>query len=513
MQDSNDLKELKELILTLQQENKHLQEMVAYLTKKLYGRSSETSKALDIQMSLFDEAETEADPKAKEPTLEEVDAYRRKKWNGQRKEKLENLKHHKVLVKTLPEDQTCLECGTEMKYIGEEFVRTEVEFIPAQLKVIDYYREVYECRKCKKEGKNHIERSPMPDPVIPHSFASASSVAHIMYQKYGNALPLYRQETDWKNLGLNLGRATMSNWIIFAAENWLKPIFDLMHEKLLQEKYLHADETTIQVMNEKGRKNTTKSYMWVYANYAGTKTPIRLFEYCPTRNGDNAIAFLNGFIGYLISDAYQGYNKVKDVKRCYCWCHLRRYFVEALPKDTKDAKATAPAIAIEYCAELFDIEKEIADKEASEKQRIRQEKAKPILDDFFSWVEQNQNKYLPKSKLGQAFSYAMNQKEGLMRYIEDGNIAISNNLAENAIRPFTIGRKNWLFSGSPKGAEASAIVYSMIETAKANNLDPFKYLKYIFKNMPGTSFQEYPEILEELLPWDETVQAKCSKTL
>ena len=433
MVDAKQIEDLQSRINALESENEILKETVVYLTKKLYGRSSETSKALNIQsqMSLFDEAEQEQDPEAKEPTLEEVESYRRKKkYEGQKEEKLKNLPHEKRMMKMHPDDIYCSVCGNEMKLVGEEFVRTEVEFIPAQLKVIDYYREVYECRRCrKKNGFSHIEKSPTPDPVIPHSYASATSVAYIMYQKYVNALPLYRMEKDWENLGLNLSRATMSNWIIIASNEWLKPILDVMHQKMLEESYLHADESPVQVLKEAGRKNTTKSYMWVYGTYKGSKTPIRIFDYRPTRSGANANEFLKGFNGYLISDAYSGYNQVEGITRCYCWAHLRRYFVDSLPKDIQGAGATAPKQAIDLIGKLFAIEEKIANKSSEERYKIRQKESRPIVDEFFAWIEGNQNQYLAKSKLGKAFTYAMNQKEGLMRYLEDGNIEMSNNLA------------------------------------------------------------------------------------
>ena len=364
-------------------------------------------------------------------------------------------------------------------------MRTEVEYIPASLKVIDYYRETLECRKCKNTSNPYMDKAPIPEPVISHSYASPSSIAHVMYQKYVNAVPLYRQENDWKNLGLELKRQTMSNWIMEASQQWLAPIIYILHKNLLKEKYLHADETRIQVMKEPGRKNTTDSYMWVYGTYKESETPVRIFEYRPTRNGDHAKAFLKGFNGYLESDAYQGYEKVEGITRCYCWSHLRRYFVDALPPGIDNPDATLPAKAIDYCGKLFKIESKIENLTPSEKKEQRQKHSKPLLDEFWLWVDKNKNNCPPKSKLAKAFTYATNQKEGLMNFLLDGNIPISNNLAENAIRPFTVGRRNWLFSGSPDGATASAMVYSIVETAKANNLNPYKYLLYILKYMPG----------------------------
>ena len=514
MQVSEQMNILQNRIKELELENKNLHETIAYLTKKLYGKSSETSKALGIkgQMSLFDEAEAEADPEITEPTLEDVEQVcRKKKYLGQRKDKLDKLPHDKIIFKLNPQDLNCLQCGAELKPIGQEFIRTEIEYTPAKLRVIDYYRETYECRKCKNTGHPYIEKSPVPDPVIPHSYASPATVANVMYQKYVNAVPLYRQEADWKNLGLNLKRQTMSNWILKASQDWLFPLVDLFHQKMLKEKYIHADETRIQVMNEENRKNTTDSFMWVYGTYRDSKTPIRIFEYHPTRNGDHAREFLKGFHGYLISDAYQGYEKVENITRCYCWSHLRRYFVDALPADIKQPEVTLPKQAIEYCGKLFKIEDEIEKLTPDEKKIQRQKRSKPVLEAFWSWVDANRDNCLPKSKLAKAFVYATNQKEGLMNFLKDGNIAISNNLAENSIRPFTVGRRNWLFSGSPEGAAASAAVYSIVETAKANNINPYEYLRYIFKYLPGVRFNEEPEFLEDFMPWNPDVQAFCNK--
>jgi transposase len=515
--DTQELILLKNRITQLEQENQKLHDTVAYLTKKLFGRSSEKSKALGIegQLSFFDEAETESDTNVSEPDLSEVkEAIRKKKYKGQRKDKLENLPHDKVTFKLHPDELTCQCCNHGLTPVGTEFVRSEVEYNPATLRVIDLYRETYECRKCKQKGTPFMEKSIVPNPVISHSFASASSIANIMYQKYVNHLPLKRQETDFKNLGLNLSRQTMSNWIIEASKNWLHPLVNLLHKELLQEKYLHADETKVQVMKEKNRKNTTLSYMWAYVSYKDSKTPVRIFEYHPGRSGDYAKAFLNdfgeeSFKGYLISDAYSGYDKVKNVTRCFCWSHLRRYFVDALPKDVTNPESTIPKQAIEYCNKLFKLEEEMEKFSPNERKNQRQKRSKRLVETFFKWVEENQGDCLPKSKLAAAFVYAGNQKEGLMRFLEDGNIPLSNNLAENSIRPFTVGRRNWLFCGSPRGADASALVYSIVETAKANNLNPYKYLLHIFKYLPGMRFDEEPEYLNHFLPWNPEIQELC----
>lgn len=502
---------LENRITELEKENLLLQEKVAFLTRKLYGRSTEQTSSLDIegQMSIFDEAETNADPDAAEPDMKDVAAYQRRRFPGQKEELLKNIPHEKKLCTLAEEERFCQNCGTPLVSVGEEFVRTEIEFIPARVRVIDYYRETFECRDCRKNGKGYMEKSPMPYPVIQHSYASPSTVAWVIHQKYELAVPLYRQENEWKDLGVNLSRATMSNWILASYRDWLSPVVGLLKKKLLEQEHLHIDETPVQVLDEPGRKNTTDSYMWVYCSIKDSRYPIRMFSYHPGRSGTFPQKFLEGYHGYIHTDAYKGYEKVTGITRCFCWTHLRRYFVDALPKDTQGAQATIPSRAIAYINKLFDIEKklEVLSPERRKEQRLIQEK--PVLDAFWSWSETASGGILPKSKLGEAFTYAFHQKEGLMNYLQDGNCSISNNLAENSIRPFTIGRKNWLFSGSPKGAETSAGIYTLIETAKANGLNPRKYIQYILSDIPGTGFLQYPEFLEDYLPWNPIIQKIC----
>ena len=505
------VRELENRINELEQENLLLQEKVAFLTRKLYGRSTEQTSSLGIegQMSLFDEAETNADSKAEEPDMKAVAAYRCRKYPGQREELLKDIPHEKKLCTLVEEDRFCETCGEPLVSVGEEFVRTEIEFIPAKVRVIDYYRETFECRKCRKEGKAYMEPAPVPSPVISHSYASPSTVAWVIHQKYELAVPLYRLEKEWSDLGVNLSRATMSNWILASYRDWLSPVVGLLKKELLKQHYLHIDETPVQVLSEPGRKNTTDSYMWVYSSVKGSEQPVRMFDYCPGRSGAFPQKFLGKYKGYIHTDAYKGYEKVEGITRCFCWIHVRRYFVDALPKDAQSPEATIPAEAVRRINRLFEIEKnlEILSPEGRKEQRLIQEK--PVLDAFWSWAEEVSRGILPKSKLGEAFTYAFNQKEGLMNYLLDGNCSISNNLAENSIRPFTIGRKNWLFSGSPKGAEASAGIYTLVETAKANGLNPRKYIQYILSDIPGSAFLQYPEFLEEYLPWNPVIQKIC----
>ena len=246
-----------------------------------------------------------------------------------------------------------------MVKVGEEFVRTEVQFIPAKLKVVDHYRETYECRSCRKKGTPYMEKAPVPYPPVMHSLASASTLAWLIHQKFELGIPLYRQEKEWEALGLCLSRATMSNWLLAVYRDWLQHIVHRLRQELLKQGYLHIDETHVQVLKEPGRKNTSDSYMWVYCSMKGAENPIRYFEYQPGRGGKYPEAFLKGYEGYIHTDAYSGYNGLTGVKRCLCYTHLRRAFVDALPKDVHTPEASKPAEAILRLNKLFDIEAEL----------------------------------------------------------------------------------------------------------------------------------------------------------
>lgn len=341
-----------------------------------------------------------------------------------------------------------------------------------------------------------------------HSLASPSSVARVMYQKYVNGMPLYRQEKEWEQQGIALSRATMANWIIRCTEDYLLPITAHLQKQLLKQDIVHCDETPVQVLKEDGKKPQTKSYMWLYRTGNDGKAPIILCNYQPSRNGDHAVTFLKDFKGYVHSDGYQGYNKLTDITRCGCWAHVRRKFVEAIPtKKVENSPLTAAEIGRNYCDQLFMIEESLRELTAEERYKRRQELEKPVLEAFWCWLEKVQP--LKGSAFGKAVTYAMNQRPYMENYLLDGRLNISNNMAENAIRPFTVGRKNWLFSDTPKGAKASAAVYSLVETAKANGLNVYTYLEYLLMYMPDSEWRHHPEDLDELMPWTPAVQDEC----
>lgn len=503
---------LRKTIEELSDDSKILREQIDYLTKKLFGTKSEKTATLTGQIILdgmefgqFDEAEIEANTDEVEPVI-----TKKKTRKGYSREKaLINLPEEDKVYTFSEDDKICKIDGDNLHYAGKKYMRSEIEYIPATMKVVHIYEENWECRTCRKEERTYLKQAKADTPLLQHSMASPSSVAWTMYQKYVNHVPLYRQEKDWQNLGMEIKRSTLSNWVVKTSDEWLSKMVLRLHEEILKDNYLHADETPIQVMNEDGKKNTTKSYMWVYTTGSHSNKQIRLFEYKSGRAGANAADFLDGYTGYLHTDAYKGYGKVKGVTRCLCWSHARRYFTDALPKDIKSPEGTLPKQGLGYCNKLFEIEKELKDLSPEDRKEQRLKLAKPVLEAFWSWVDLNINVVLRKSKIGQALQYVKNQQSGLMAYLEDGNCDISNNLAENSIRPFTVGRKNWLFAGSPKGATASATVYSLVETAKANGLNPHKYLQLLLSALPKESFQENTDLIDNLLPWKPKVQEVC----
>lgn len=511
-QQNETIEMLRRTIEQMNADSKLLHEQIDYLTKKLFGRKSEKTAVVSGQIAMdaivfgqFDEAEQEAKPDEEEPEI-----IKRKTRKGYSREKaLKNLPEEDRIYSLPKEAQVCPVDGDSLYYAGKKYLRTEIEYQPATMKLVHIYQETWECRTCRKANRPYMLQAKADPALLQHSMASASSVAWTMYQKYVNHLPLYRQEKDWQNLGLEIPRSTLSNWIVKTSDDWLSSIVSKLHEKLLEQDYLHADETSIQVMKEEERSNTNRSYMWVFTSGAKSDKPIRIFEYRTGRAGKNAEDFLKGYEGYLHTDAFQGYGTLKKVKRCLCWSHARRYFVDAMPKDTKNAAATLPQEGINYCNRLFEIEEQIKDLSAEERREARLKQSLPVLEAFWSWVDKHLPVVLPKSKLGKALQYVKNQKEGLMTYLKDGNCEISNNLAENSIRPFTVGRKNWLFAGSPSGAKASACVYSLVETAKANNINPYKYLELLLTRLPKLQMKNKNDELELLMPWNPEVKEVC----
>lgn len=505
------IEELRGVISAGQAREAQMQEQIEYLTKKLFGTSSEKCRPRDEnQISLFDEAEQESDPDAKEPPLEqELVREHTRKAKTRLCEKLKGIPVEQRVYDITDEEKVCPQCGTALMPIGSEVVRRALEYIPAKVKVIEYVSLHYGCPACKQTDEPYIVKAKVPAALMKHSLASASSVAWVMYQKYANALPLKRQEKDWKQYGITLSRATMANWIIYCSSHYFTPLYDYFHRKLLERQFLMADETRVQVLKEPGRSAESDSFMWLYRTGEDGLPPIILYKYTPTRAGANAALFLDGFNGYLACDAYAGYNKVSGIKRCCCWSHIRRYFMDAIPKGKEYDYSHAAAQGFQFCEKLFYFEHQFKDKcfTYKEKYNHRLQKEKPVIDAFKTWLEA-QNP-VRNTRLDKAVNYARNQIANLDTYLEDGRCSLSNNLSENSIRPFTVGRKNWLFSDSQGGAEASATVYSIVEMAKAHNLNIFKYLSYVLEQrIDADSADE--GLLDSLAPWNKDVISLCA---
>lgn len=497
---------------------KLLQEQIDYLTKKLYGKSSEKrTDDFDGQITLFDEQfgifnEAEAEQSAPNPSEEEfitVEKHTRKKKTTMA-EKFANIITQKVYLDVDEDKRICGVCGTQLVRIGEEFVRREIEIIRPSVKIIEYYSITYGCPKCKVEAISpYIVKGRDGRIRMMHGMASASTVAWIMYQKYVNSLPLYRQEQDFKRLyGIEISRGVIASWIIKNAEQFFTPLHDYFQRRLVAGKYAMADETPVQVLKEPGRRAQTKSYMWVFRTGEFDKEQIVLFHYSPTRAGETAKEFLEGFHGYLMTDGYSGYNKLKDCTRTSCWAHVRRYLIDAVPKG-KEYDYTQPAVqGLTYINKLFDMERIIHAKKGTDFDAIkkyRDEKEAPVLTAFFEWVDAQTA--LKGSRLDKALTYIRNRRPFLTNYLKDGGCSFSNNTSERSCKAFVTGRKNWMFSDTQAGANASSLVYSMVETAKANNVDIYNYLKYLLLNSPTD--QSSDDELEKLCPWNP----ECQKVL
>ena len=419
-------------------------------------------------------------------------------------EMLNGLPEEEVLLE-LPEDQlVCGKCGGKMKPIGKKFLRHEMQIIPKQMKLLAYYAVTYACNSCEKDtGFAHIVIVKPPVPLMKYSLASPSTVAYIMTQKYVDGLPLARQEKIWAREGIFLSRATMANWVTQCSQSWLKPLYKHMKQELLTHSVIHADETVVQVLKEDGKPATSESRMWLYASAALIRHQVRLFEYQPHRSGKRPVAFLNSFTSALVTDGYQGYNLLTKVTHCGCWSHARRKWWDAMPEGAT-VKTSKDAVGFQYCNKLFAQERKCAAYKPKYRQEYRQNKELPLLEEYYAWLKTIHPE--KGSKLEEAVRYSLNQKQQLTAFLSNGEVPISNNLAENAIRPFTLGRKNWLFCDTTKGAEASAIVYSLVESAKANGIEPFAYLQHVLVELPYLGKNQSHEELESFMPWAHYIQ-------
>ena len=491
----------------------NLEAQLSFLKQKVFGSTSELKKApFPGQLSLFDDPEEER-PAEIEPEIIEVKGYKKeRKPKATYDEMFADLPVRQIVVDTLTEEQkTCDVCGTKMVPIGHEVIRTELRYTEPKLERIDYVATTYECPKCKETEDPQFIKDEGEPALIPGSYVSSGLAAHVMYAKYVLGMPLYRQEKDLARLGAVISRTAMAHWIIYCSDHYFQSVYKYLHRKLLKRHFLMADETPVQVLKEPDRRAQSKSYVWLVRTGEDGEVPIILYRYTPTRAGKNAEAILKdaeeGF--YLMVDGYKGYNKLTKAKRCCCYAHIRRYLLQAIPKG-HERDYTDPAVqGFMYCDKLFAYERRYREQGLSFKQiynrRLKDEK--PVIEAFLAWADQQH----PKSgdRLIRALNYIQGCRPYMMTYLEDAHCSLSNNLSENSIRPVVLGRKNWLFSDTQDGANASMTIFSLVETAKANEIDPQKYLEFLLDQRPNEEMTD--EELEKLMPWSEAAKTACSK--
>jgi len=495
----DDPQELRKIIAHYEQEVELLREQVRVLYARLFGKKSEKGGPdAGTQLPLFDMPEPEI-----EPCRDEVKVPSHSRQKSGRK-KLPEILPRVVVEHDIPEEEKTCGCGHEMSRIGEE-ISEKLDIIPAVIQVIRHVRPKYACRHC--EGLDTagpvVKIAPTPKQIIDKGIATAGLLAHILTAKFCDGLPFYRQEGQFERLGVEIPRATMCNWAMKGAEA-AAPLLDLLRREIRSGPLINIDETTVQVLQEPGRSANTKSYMWVCRGGPPGKT-LLLYHYDPSRSSGVAKQLLTDYKGVVQSDGYTGYDFLdvtKDVAHAGCWAHARRKFKDADKGAGKARKAGSVDVALSYIQRIYAVEKEGAKNNLNHEQMVelRQRKTQPVLDDFFRWLSKKATQVVPKSLLGIAVNYTLNQWSRLTTYLDHGVVGPDNNAAENAIRPFVIGRKNWLFAGNPAGAVASASLYSLVESAKANGLEPYRYLRYIFEKLPfALSESDYEGLLPNRL--------------
>ena len=520
----------------LELENENLKLENNSLKRIIFGSKREKTpennkEQIEEQCSLFDdpkEIENDIQEQINEK-VEEITVYKKKK-SKIKKAGIKRSALKDVVIERkeyiMEGNTVCPECKGNLKNVGKKIVRQEIEYEPPKLKIKEYIKYVYKCEKCGTEGSKKLNstfvETEVPKPILTHSFASPSLATEVIYQKYCLGVPLYRQEKMWEDRGLILPRNMMANWNIKLTEYYFNPLYELMLKEIKEKnELLHGDETIMQCNREPGRKATSNSYMWVLRSGELEKKKGVIFKYSPSRSAETAKEYLKGFKGILVTDGYAGYNNIEGITHAECWAHARRYFYESVPlKDNKEMDTSAVGyIGVTYCDKLFEIERQIALLKMEEKLQKRKELSKPILQEFFNWVDTTMTKkIIVNNKLKKALIYIQNQRKELSEFLSDARIPLSNSLAERAIRPFAVHRKNWLFADSIEGAKANAVIYSLIESAKVNNINVYKYIKYLLDSLPQIENITKENELSKYLPWskelpEEILNCECTESL
>lgn len=514
------IKELHAVIDELRSVKANLEETLEEFKRQFFGVSSEKTPA--------PKKTEETDPEQTKKV--NVKAHtRERKPKATRDDLYANLPVREITCPVPENERFCDWCNAEMVPLKPTFVREEIRITPAKIERIRYMQEVLICPECKKDHDGTFKKGSVPAALIPHSPASASAVAYVMFYKCFMGLPYYRLEAAMLQLGAKIPRETMANWCILTTQKYLVKIYERLHKELLKREVIHADETTCQVLREDGKTPQSTSYMWLYTSGSDNLPGIVLYEYQPGRGGCYPQQFLKGFHGLLQCDGYQGYNKVEDVLLACCMAHCRRKFFEALPAERKKTmklldinspeairepeipqenleKYIPAEIGVAYCNKLFYLEREFKDLSPEERKIKRLEQEVPVWEKFFGWLDS----LTPTkgSKFEKAVKYAQNHRDSLRTYLLDGRCELSNNAAERKAKSYAIGRKNSLFHTSVDGAVASSIIYSLVETAKANGLNVFQYLYTLLLYMPGC--KKGSAGMEQLMPWSDFVKEHCS---
>jgi len=472
-----------------------LQQKLDYMIRQKYASSSE--KFPSNQPSLF---EVDTNIEVLENTQVETIKYERKK-RGNKKTPPASLPHIRV-EHDLSEDEKICSCGCGMKRI-KEIVSEQYDIIPAKFQVIENVRFIYAC-SCNCGEK--VKTSKLTPQVLPKTQVTPSFLATIAVEKFEDAMPLDRQVKKYKKrFGVDFTSTTFSSWMIKASQIRLQPVIDRLRELQMGAGYIHADETTLQVLNENGKTAKQKSYIWLSIATIYAVNTIVLMKYSANRKEETAESIFKGFSGYLQTDGYAGYNIVanrEDVTQLGCWAHARRRFADIIKSGVSDTKSkTLSKELVTMVANLYRIEKKIKDDPPDKKKEIREKESVPILEEIELWCDTHFiNAHAIGGSIARAFTYLKNQFPKLKVYVEDGRLDIDNNMAENHVRPIAIGRKNWLFTTSTKGADSLCNWYSIIETAKANGIDAYAYLKYLLTELP--IYQDEGKDIDALLPWN-----------
>ena len=494
-----------------------LTEQIRIMNQRHFGRQSESDLSdCEGQLTLFDsfnEAEATMSEDSPEPEISEVviSSYRRKKAVGKRDADLEGLPA-RVIQHRLSDEELAKLFPNGYKELPEEIYK-RLHIIPETFIVDEHHVHVY----ASKNNDGTIVRANRPVDLFRNSIATASLVASLINGKYVNALPLDRQARAFKANGINLATNTLANWVIKASDEYLSIVYDRMHELIYDNHVIHADETPVKVMRIDGKKITKgkKTYMWVYRNQpTSSSMPIILYDWQPSRRADHPRTFLKDLSGVVVADGYQVYRKIakerQDLTISGCWVHARRPFADFIKSvGAKEAKHTIAKEAYDMITEIMHIDNSFDDLEPQDRLKQRQLVLTEKVDAYFAWIKEKYTQVTKESTIGKALAYSIHQEKYLRTFLSDGETPMDNNYAEQAIRPFTIGRKNFVLIESSNGARASAVLYSIVETAKANGINTYKYLELLLTEIPQHMADKNLNFIENLLPWSERVQKEC----